>query len=48
MASYGMKSLSVVTVTPAAAERIPVMAAILPATTFGTEIRSPPTIILTC
>ena len=35
-------------VTPAAAERIPVIAAMFPATTFGTVILSPPTIMLTC
>ncbi len=41
-------SFSRATVTPAAADLIPVNAAILPATIFGIEILSPPTIILTC
>ena len=47
MASKGVKSLSRESVTPAAALRIPVIAAMLPATTFGTVIRSPPTVSYT-
>ena len=48
MASKGVDSGSRTTVTPAAALLMPVMAAMLPAVTVGTEILSPPTIMATC
>ena len=48
IASNGTASFSLAMVTPAAALRIPVIAAMLPDVTSDVAILSPPTIIPTC